>query len=173
MKSEIQAIRERDPAANGIEAYLYPGLHALTIHHLIAHPLYQKNFRFMARTANMVTRILTGIDIHPGAKLGRGGFIDHGMSTVIGETTELGDWFHLHHEVTLGGTWKNTMKRHPTIGKNVFVGAGAKILGPITIGDNVKIGANAVVMNDIPSGATVVGNPGRIVRIYGKNIENL
>lgn len=128
MLSEIKAIYKNDPAARGFEPILYPGLHALVAHRYVAYPLYRARFRFMARVVSQVTRFLTGIEIHPGAKLGDGGFIDHGMGIVIGETVELGNNFVLYHGVTLGGTGNHTGKRHPTIGDNVIIGTGSTIL---------------------------------------------
>jgi serine O-acetyltransferase len=155
---------KNDPAArNPVEVFLvYPFIHAL-IHYRISHFFYRKKCFFIARFISQISRMLTGIEIHPGAKIGKGLFIDHGMGVVIGETAEVGDNVTLYHGVTLGGTGKDTGKRHPTIGNNVFIGSGAKILGPIVVGDNVKIGANAVVLKDVPSNCTAVGVPVRII----------
>ena len=164
LKEDIEIVFERDPAARTrLEVFtLYPGVHALLIHRL-AHQLRQWNFKWLARFVSHTARWLTGIEIHPGATIGRRVFIDHGMGVVIGETAEIGDDCTLYHGVTLGGTSWNKGKRHPTLGKGVVVGAGAKILGPITIGDGAKVGSNAVVVKDVPPGATVVGIPGHIV----------
>jgi serine O-acetyltransferase len=164
LKEDIDVVFDRDPAARTRFEILtlYPGFHALLLHRL-AHRLHGWNLRWLARFVSHTTRWLTGIEIHPGAKIGRRVFIDHGMGVVIGETAEIGDDCTLYHGVTLGGTSWNKGKRHPTLGRGVVVGAGAKILGPITIGDGAKVGSNAVVVKDIPAGATVVGIPGRIL----------
>ena len=169
---EIQAARAKDPAAKGsLEILLlYPGLHAL-IHHRIAHFFYKIHLFFIARLINQVSRFMTGIEIHPGAQIGKGLFIDHGMGVVIGETSVIGDNVLLYQGVTLGGTGLVKGKRHPTISDNVVVGAGAKILGNVTIGDNSYIGANAVVIKDVPPNSTVVGVPGRITKQEGKKID--
>jgi len=171
LKEDIANIIENDPASPSfIEVFiLYPCVHAM-IAHRVAHKLYNRKMFFTARLISQVSRFFTGIEIHPGAKIGRKFFIDHGMGVVIGETAEVGDNVTLFHQVTLGGTGKDKGKRHPTLGNNVFVGAGAKLLGPINIGDNVKIGCNAVVLQDIPSDATVVGIPGDVVRFRGHKI---
>ncbi len=154
----------QDPAArNKWEVLLlYPGIHALLAHRL-AHALHKKRFYFLARALSQLARFITGIEIHPGAKIGRGLFIDHGMGVVIGETTQIGDDVTIYHGVTLGGTGKLKGKRHPTLGDRVVVGAGAKVLGAITIGNDVKIGANAVVVSDLPSGATAVGTKAKML----------
>jgi len=164
LKEDIASVFERDPAARTWWEVLtcYPGLHALTIHKL-AHWFWTHGLRWLGRLTSHVGRWLTGIEVHPGATIGRRVFIDHGMGVVIGETAEIGDDTTLYHGVTLGGTTWNKGKRHPTLGKRVVVGAGAKILGPITVGDGAKIGSNAVVVRDVPEGATVVGVPGRVV----------
>jgi len=164
LKEDIASVFERDPAARTWWEVLtcYPGLHALTIHKL-AHWFWTHGLRWLGRLTSHVGRWLTGIEVHPGATVGRRVFIDHGMGVVIGETAEIGDDTTLYHGVTLGGTTWNKGKRHPTLGKRVVVGAGAKILGPITVGDGAKIGSNAVVVRDVPEGATVVGVPGRVV----------
>ncbi|MCG0275928.1 MAG: serine O-acetyltransferase [Thermosediminibacteraceae bacterium] len=164
IREDIKVIFERDPAAKSIlEVILcYPGFHAILMHR-VAHFFYRKRLFLIARIISQVARFLTGIEIHPGAKIGKGFFIDHGMGVVIGETTEIGDNVTLYQGVTLGGTGKEKGKRHPTIGNNVVVGAGAKILGPIKIGDNCKIGAGAVVLKDVPPNCTVVGVPGKAV----------
>ena len=166
LKYDLERVLENDPAARSkIEVFfLYPCIHA-TISYRIAHFFYKHNRFFIARLISQIARFFTGIEIHPGAKIGKGLFIDHGMGVVIGETAEIGDDVLLYHGVTLGGTGKDKGKRHPTIGNNVIIGAGSKVLGPINIGNNVKIGANAVVLKDVPSNATVVGIPGKIVKI--------
>ena len=155
----------KDPAARSIfeVIFLYPGFHALILHRL-AHFLYRHKLRFLPRLISQFSRHLTGIEIHPGAKIGKRLFIDHGMGIVIGETAEIGDNCTIYHGVTLGGTGKDTLKRHPTVGNGVMVGAGAKVLGPITIADNVKIGAGAVVVKEcLVKGATIVGTKGKII----------
>ncbi|ABK61264.1 MULTISPECIES: serine O-acetyltransferase EpsC [Clostridium] len=164
LKYDIDNVLENDPAArNRVEVFLlYPCINAL-IHYRIAHFFYSKKCFFIARLISQFARFLTGIEIHPGAKIGKGLFIDHGMGVVIGETAEVGDNVTLYHGVTLGGTGKDKGKRHPTLGNNILVGSGAKILGPINIGDNSKVGANSVVLKDIPEGSTVVGIPGKVV----------
>nr|WP_288248262.1 serine O-acetyltransferase EpsC [uncultured Romboutsia sp.] len=166
IKKDIEYIMENDPAARTkLEVFLlYPSIHA-RLAHMLSHFLYKKNLLFLARLISQLARFLTGIEIHPGATLGAGILIDHGMGVVIGETAELGDRITIYHGTTLGGTGKEKGKRHPTVGNNVVIGAGAKILGNISIGSNSKIGANSVVINDVPEGATVVGIPGRVVKI--------
>ncbi|HDL09969.1 MAG TPA: serine O-acetyltransferase, partial [Candidatus Omnitrophica bacterium] len=168
---EIQAAMERDPAAiSKLEVILtYSGLHAI-IFYRIAHFLHRLKIPYIPRIISQFARWLTGIEIHPGARIDRGLFIDHGMGVVIGETTIIGKNVTLYQGVTLGGTGKERGKRHPTIGNNVVIGAGAKVLGNITIGNNVQIGANAVVIKDVPDNSTVVGIPGRIVKREGKKI---
>ncbi len=168
LREDIKTVFERDPAARNILEVLfcYPGLHAIWFHRL-AHWLWNHNFKFLARFISHVSRWLTGIEIHPGARIGRRFFIDHGMGVVIGETTEIGNDVTIYHQVTLGGTSTKKGKRHPTIGNNVVIGAGAKILGPVKIGDNCKIGANSVVIKDVPPNSTVVGIPGKVVRREG------
>lgn len=170
MIKDIKSIFERDPAARSVvEVVLtYSGLHALWSYRL-SHFLLKIHLPFFARFVSQFAKFLTGIEIHPGAKIGQGFFIDHGMGVVVGETTEIGDNVTLYQGVTLGGTGKEKGKRHPTIGNNVVIGAGAKILGNIRIGNNVKIGANAVVLRSVPDDSTVVGVPGEIVRIKGEN----
>ncbi|GAA0744542.1 serine O-acetyltransferase EpsC [Clostridium oceanicum] len=162
---DIKSAMEKDPAArNPLEVIiLYPFMHAL-IQHRIAHFFYKIKLFFIARLISQLARFFTGIEIHPGATIGKGLFIDHGMGVVIGETAEIGDNVMLYHGVTLGGTGKDKGKRHPTIGNNVTIGCGAKVLGPIEIGDNCKIGANAVVLKDIKEGSTAVGIPAKVVR---------
>lgn len=161
--TDLRTIYERDPAArNWLEVlFCYPGVQALLFHR-VAHWLYCAGIPFLPRLISQLSRFLTGIEIHPGAKIGKGVFIDHGMGVVIGETAIVGDYALIYQGVTLGGTGKETGKRHPTLGKNVVVGAGAKVLGNIQIGDNVRIGAGSVVLRDVPSNRTVVGIPGRI-----------
>mgnify|MGYP000229955704 FL=1 len=164
LRADIKAIFERDPAAvNIIEVLLaYPGLHAILFHR-VAHWLYRRGVPVIPRLISHLSRFLTGIEIHPGARIGKGFFIDHGMGVVIGETAEIGDNVTLYQGVTLGGTGKERGKRHPTIGNNVVISAGAKILGAITIGDGSKIGAGAVVLRDVPPYSTAVGVPARVV----------
>ena len=171
LKYDIQAVKQNDPAArNSFEIImLYPSIHAL-IFHRMAHFLYKRHLFFLARLISQISRFITGIEIHPGAKIGKGLFIDHGMGVVIGETAEIGDNVTIFHGVTLGGTGKDKGKRHPTVGNNVVIGAGAKILGPIKIGDGAKIGANAVVLKEVPSKATAVGIPARIIMTRPENI---
>lgn len=168
IKEDIAVIRERDPAARSdLEVLLlYSGLHALLAYRA-AHALHEKEHFLAARFISQAARKLTGIEIHPGAKIGRGLFIDHGMAVVIGETAELGDNCTLYQGVTLGGTGKDVGKRHPTLGNNVMVGAGAKVLGPFKVGDNAKIAANAVVLKEIPPNSTAVGIPAQVVRRDG------
>lgn len=162
---DIKWIMKNDPAArNPVEIFLlYPCIHAM-ISYRIAHFFYKIKCLFIARCISQLSRFFTGIEIHPGAKIGKGILIDHGMGVVIGETAEIGDNIILYHGATLGGTGKDKGKRHPTIGSNVFVGTGAKILGPITVGDNCKIGANAVVLCNIPDNSTAVGVPAKVVK---------
>lgn len=168
--NDIDAVIVRDPATRSrTEALLCSaGLHAIILHRL-SHALWKRNFRLTARVMSQISRFLTGVEIHPGAQIGQGFFIDHGMGVVIGETTEIGDNCTLYHGVTLGGSTvfsakgKNTHKRHPTLGNNVIVGAGAQILGPINIGNDVKVGANAVVLKDVAAANTVVGVPAHVV----------
>lgn len=173
-RDEIRATLERDPAATGELAVIfsYPGLHAI-FYHRVAHTLYGGGFSFPARVISQFARWLTGIEIHPGARIGKSLFIDHGMGVVIGETSVLGDNVTLFQGVTLGGTGKQKGKRHPTLGNNVVVGAGAKILGNITVGDNVSVGSNAVVVRDVPPNSTVVGVPGRIASREGKKVPGI
>lgn len=164
IKEDIRCVFDRDPAArNSFEVLTtYPGLHALLFHRL-AHNLWNIGLRWLARVISAISRWLTGIEIHPGAKIGRRFFIDHGMGVVVGETAEIGDDCTLYHGVTLGGTSWEKGKRHPTLKNNVVVGAGAKVLGPIVLGEGVRIGSNAVVVKDVAEGSTVVGVPGRVV----------
>ena len=173
-KEDIQAIRERDPAARSqFEVFaLYQGLKAVRSHRK-AHWFYKNNMLFTARWISQRSRRKTGIEIHPGATLGRGILIDHGMGVVIGETAEVGDNCTIYQGVTLGGTGKDKGKRHPTVGNNVLIGAGAKVLGPITVGDDAKIAANAVILQDVPPNSTAVGVPARIVRQDGVRVDQL
>jgi len=174
LAQDIRAVKERDPAArSSLEIFLlYSGLHAVMWHRL-AHWLYNAGLKFLARFISQAVRLFTGIEIHPGAKLGRGVFIDHGSGVVIGETAEVGDGCTIYQGVTLGGTGKDKGKRHPTLGKNVLVGAGARILGPFKVGDNAKIAANAVVLSEVPENCTAVGVPARVVRRNGIKVEQL
>ena len=169
LKEDIRAIKERDPAArSSLEIWLtYSGLHAIRSHRR-ANWLFRHNMKFLARLLSQCSKRRTGIEIHPGAQLGRGVFIDHGTGIVIGETAIVGDNVTLYQGVTLGGTGKDKGRRHPTIEENVLIGAGAKVLGPFTVRKNAKIAANAVVLEEVPEGATAVGVPARIVRVYGK-----
>lgn len=164
MSEDIRTVLERDPAARGkLEVFFcYPGFQAITCHRF-SHFLWKHGFYFLARALSQTSRFLTGIEIHPGAKLGHRFFIDHGMGVVIGETSEVGDDVTIYHGVTLGGTSLRKEKRHPTIGNGVVIGAGAKILGPFRVGDRVRIGANSVVLKEVPDDCTVVGVPGKIV----------
>ena len=170
--NDIRVIRERDPAATSdLEvALLYSGFHAVLAYR-VSHKLYEKKKFFAARLISQGARFLTGIEIHPGAKIGKGLFIDHGRGVVIGETTEIGDNCTLYQGVTLGGTGKHVGKRHPTLGNNVMVGTGAKVLGPFKVGDNTKIAANAVVLEEIPENCTAVGIPARVVRRNNQKVE--
>ncbi len=164
LREDIACVFERDPAARSSWEVVtcYPGLHALTLHRL-SHWLWQNRFRWLARFCSHLGRFFTGIEIHPGATVGRRVFIDHGMGVVIGETAEIGDDCTLYHGVTLGGTSWQKGKRHPTLLTGVVVGAGAKVIGPIVIGEGAKIGSNAVVVKDVPAGATAVGIPARVI----------
>ncbi len=174
LKQDIQAVRDRDPAArSALEIILaYPGVHALWMHR-VAHWLWNRGIPLVPRLLSHLNRWLTGIEIHPGARIGKGVFIDHGMGVVIGETAEIGDNVTLYQGVTLGGTGKEKGKRHPTVGKNVVIAAGAKVLGPITIGDDSKVGAGAVVIRDVPPRCTVVGVPGKVVVREGEPVIDL
>lgn len=170
-KRDIQAVFERDPAARSVREVVlcYPGVHALTLHR-VAHWLWGHGCLTLGRAVSHLSRFLTGIEIHPGARIAPGLFIDHGMGVVIGETTEIGENCTLYQGVTLGGTSLKKEKRHPTLGKQVVVGAGAKILGAITIGDHSKIGAGSVVVTEVPPNSTVVGIPGRVVQRSGEKV---
>ena len=171
IKQDLRAVFDRDPAARTtLEVFLtYAGFQALLAHRL-AHRLWKMRFRLLGRLVSQIARWVTGVEIHPGASIGRGFFIDHGMGVVIGETTEIGDYVTLFQGVTLGGTGKEKGKRHPTLGNHVVVGSGAKVLGNIRIGDSVKIGANSVVLRSVPSNSTVTGIPGRIVKSIGVRV---
>ena len=166
IQADLALIKERDPAARGIAEILlcYPGFQAITLHRL-SHRMWQSHLplKLLARIVSQISRGLTGIEIHPGARIGYGVFIDHGMGVVIGETAEVGDRCLLYQGVTLGGTGKENGKRHPTVANNVVIGAGAKILGAITIGSNTRVGAGSVVVNNVEENCTVVGIPGRVV----------
>lgn len=177
VREDIQNAMRRDPAARNVWVVLtYPGVHAI-LWHRVAHRLWTTRWwpaemwKFAARVISHLSRLLTGVEIHPGARIGRRFFIDHGMGVVIGETAEIGDDVLMFHQVTLGGTRFDRAKRHPTIGNNVIIGMGAKIIGAITVGDNAKIGANAVVNRDVPPDCTVVGVPGRIVVRGGLRVD--
>ncbi len=174
LKKDISAIFERDPAAKSFwEVVLcYPGLHAILLYRL-AHSLHKRGLILLPRVISQIARLVSGVEIHPGAKIGDGLFIDHGMGVVIGETAEVGDNVTLYQGVTLGGTGKEKGKRHPTVGNNVVIGTGAKILGPIVIGDYAKIGAGSVVLNNVPANTTVVGVPGRVVIYEGERIPSV
>jgi len=169
---DVQAALERDPAArNWLEVVLlYPGVHAL-FWHRVAHALWRRRLYFIARLISHINRFFTGIEIHPAAVIGPGCFIDHGMGVVIGETAELGENVTLYQGVVLGGTGKERGKRHPTIGNNVVIAAGAKVLGSFKVGDNARIGAGSVVLSEVPPNSTVVGVPGRVVRQDGRKVE--
>jgi len=171
VREDIAAAKLRDPAArSGLEiALLYPGLHAVWAYRLW-HALWVRRVRFIARSGSQITRWLTGIEIHPGATIGPGFFIDHGMGVVIGETTEIGEDVTLYQGVTLGGTGKDTGKRHPTVQDGVIVGTGARVLGPVLVGEGAKIGAGSIVVKDVPANSTVVGNPGRPVIVDGQRV---
>ena len=171
---DIRAYTKNDPAArSAIEILLlYNGLHA-TFWYRVAHWLHTHKFRFLARCISQITKFFTGIEIHPGATIGRRLVIDHGTGIVIGETAEIGDDCLLYQGVTLGGTGKDVGKRHPTLGNNVMVGSGAKVLGPFKVGDNARIAANSVVLREVPDNATVVGVPGRVVRLSGEKLDHV
>lgn len=174
LRRDIQAVFDRDPAAKSVIEVLlcYPGLHAVIMHR-VAHAFYKRRLFLLARLISHISRFLTGIEIHPGAKIGEGFFIDHGSGVVIGETAEVGDNVTIYQGVTLGGTGKEKGKRHPTIGNNVVISTGAKILGSFTIGDNSKIGAGSVVLRPIPPNSTVVGVPGRVVARAGQRLDDI
>ena len=169
IRDDINSVFDRDPAARNVFEIIttYPGIHAI-IFHRVSHGLWRRKFKWLARVLSNIVRWYTGIEIHPGAVIGRRFFIDHGTGVVIGETAEIGDDCTLYHGVTLGGTTWKKGKRHPTLGDNVVIGAGAKVLGPITIGTGARVGSNAVVTKDVPAEATVVGVPGRVIE-YSKD----
>lgn len=163
LRDDVRAIFRNDPAARSLpEVLLYPGLHALVLHR-VAHRLHRSGAKFLSRLISQLARFITGIEIHPGARIGRGFFIDHGMGVVIGETTEIGDWVMLYQGVTLGGTGKQSGKRHPTLEDHVVVGVGASVLGAITLGKGARVGGGAVVVKDVPPHSTAVGVPARVV----------
>jgi serine O-acetyltransferase len=174
VRKDIKAVFEHDPAATStIEVLLaYPGFHARQ-HHRLAHTLFRWHIPVLPRLLSHISRFLTGIEIHPGAKIGEGFFIDHGMGVVIGETSEIGDNVTLYQGVTLGGTSHQRTKRHPTLGNNVVVGVGAQLIGAITIGDNTKVGAGSVVVTSVPANATVVGVPGRVVALRNPDTDTV
>jgi len=174
IREDIQAVKDRDPAAKSTMEVLlcYPGLHALLSHRL-AHFFYRSGLTLLPRLISHLSRFLTGIEIHPGAKIGTGFFIDHGMGVVIGETAEIGTNVTIYQNVTLGGTGKDQGKRHPTIGDSVVVGTGSKVLGPIIIGDNCRIGAGSVVLNSAPANSTLVGLPARVVNYNGEKVASI
>ena len=174
LNETLLAYKQRDPAARSrLEIFLlYPGVHAIILHRA-AHFLYRIRLRFVARLLSQLSRFFTGIEIHPGAKIGRRLVIDHGMGVVVGETAEIGDDVLIYQGVTLGGSGKEKNKRHPTIGNGVMIGSGAKVLGSFTVGDNARIAANAVVLREVPQDATVTGIPGRIVRLAGRKVDDL
>ncbi|SET73102.1 serine O-acetyltransferase [Natronincola peptidivorans] len=174
IREDIDAIFERDPAAKNIVEVLlcYPGLHAIIIHR-ISHGLYKRNWVILPRLISNFARFITGIEIHPGAKIGKKVFIDHGTGVVIGETAEVGDNVTIYQGATLGGTGKDKGKRHPTIGNNVVISCGAKVLGPFKVGDNSKIGSGSVVLKEVPPDCTVVGVPGQIVIKNNKKVKSI
>ncbi|OXM15173.1 serine O-acetyltransferase [Paenibacillus herberti] len=171
IKSDIRAVFDNDPAARSMfeVVFTYSGLHAIWAHR-VAHTLFKRKFYTLARIVSQVSRFMTGIEIHPGARIGNRLFIDHGMGVVIGETCEIGDDVVIYQGVTLGGTGKEKGKRHPTIGSNVVIGSGAKVLGSFRVGENCNIGSNSVVLREVPDNSTVVGNPGRIVKRNGQRV---
>ncbi len=173
LREDLDAVMERDPAARSrLEVYfLYSGFKAVRAHRR-ANWFYRHNMKFIARWISQHSRRKTGIEIHPAARIGKGLFIDHGMGVVIGETTEIGDNCTLYQNVTLGGTGKDCGKRHPTLGNNVLIGAGAKVLGPFTVGDNARVAAGAVVLDEVPPDATAVGVPARVVKIAGQRVDH-
>ena len=174
IKDDVATVRERDPAASSdLEVLLlYSGFHAV-LSHRAAHALHERGYVLPARAISQAAKFVTGVEIHPGAKIGKGLFIDHGCGVVIGETAEIGDNCTIYQGVTLGGTGKDTGKRHPTVGNNVMIGAGAKVLGPFTVGDNAKIAANAVVLHAVPANSTAVGIPAKVVSINNQRVPDL
>ena len=172
MFDDIKAIKKNDPAARGLEFFLYPSLHAIVVHRYISHPLYNMKLKFIARLISQIMRFFTGMEIHPGARIGKGYFCDHAIGVVIGETAIIGKNCVMFHGVSLGGTGKHVGKRHPTIGDNVMIGTQATLLGPMVVGNNVKIGAETVIINhDVPKNCTVVGAPGKIVKENNKKVD--
>ncbi|WP_042202310.1 serine O-acetyltransferase [Paenibacillus camerounensis] len=173
IKSDIRAVFDNDPAARSKfeVVFTYAGLHAIWAHR-IAHSFYTRRWFTLARIVSQISRFMTGVEIHPGARIGNRLFIDHGMGIVIGETCEIGDDVIIYQGVTLGGTGKEKGKRHPTVGNNVVIGSGAKVLGSFRIGDNSNIGSNAVVLREVPNNSTVVGNPGRVVKRNGERVTD-
>lgn len=171
---DLKSIKQRDPAARSCFQILllYPGFHAV-VWYRVAHFFHKIKFKFIARFISQVTRFFTGVEIHPAAKIGHALLIDHGMGVVIGETAEVGDNCTIYQGVTLGGTGKETGKRHPTIGNNVIIGCGAKVLGPFNVGDNSKIAANSVVLSEVPSNSTAVGSPAKVVKRHGVKFVDL
>lgn len=174
IRSDIQAVFDNDPAARSWfeVVFTYSGLHAIWSHR-VAHAFYRRRWFTLARAISQTSRFFTGIEIHPGAQIGNRLFIDHGMGVVIGETCEIGDDVVIYQGVTLGGSGKEKGKRHPTVGNNVVIGSGAKVLGSFKIGDQANIGANSVVLKEVPAGSTVVGIPGKVVRLDGKRLDRL
>lgn len=174
LRKDLKAVFERDPAVRSVFEiiFCYPGFHAMLFHR-VAHALWTRKFYFLGRFVSHLGRFFTGIEIHPGARIGPGFFIDHGMGVVIGETAEIGENCTLYHGVTLGGTSWAREKRHPTLGNNVVIGSGAKVLGPFTVGDNSKIGSNSVVVKEVPPNSTVVGVPGRVVLSEGQKVQQV
>ena len=173
IRQDIQSIKDRDPAAtNTLEILTYSGLHAVWAYR-VSHFLYTRGLKVTARIISQLARFFTGVEIHPGAKIGKALLIDHGTGVVIGETAEIGDYCLLYQGCTLGGTGKDQGKRHPTLGNNVMVGCGAKVLGPFKVGDNAKIAANAVVLAPVPPNSTAVGVPARVVKLDGQRVQDL
>ena len=174
IRKDLESVMKHDPAArNRFEVILtYSGFHALVMYRF-AHFMYVHNYKLVARIVSQIAKFFTGIEIHPGAKIGSGVFIDHGEGVVIGETAEIGNTVVIYQGVTLGGTGKDKGKRHPTIEDNVMISAGAKVLGPFTVGKNAKIGAGSIVLNEVPANATVVGVPGRVVKLNGVRVDDL
>ena len=172
MFEDIKSIYRNDPAVKNIEFILYPGLHSIVVHRYVSHQLYKFKIPFFPRLISQIMRFFTGIEIHPGAKIGKGFFIDHGMGIVIGETAEIGTNCVMYHNVTLGGTGKEKGKRHPTIGNNVTIGTGAILLGRVQVRNNVKIGADTFIIDKkVPSNSTVVGTPGKVVKLNGEKVN--
>ena len=169
---DVQAIVRNDPACRGLQFLLYPCFHSMVFHRFLCHPLYRMHLYFMARFFSQVSRILTGMEVHPGAQIQGGFFCDHGMAVVIGETAVIGKNCVMYHGVTLGGTGKHQKKRHPTVGDDVFIGTHSTLLGPIQVGDRAKIGAESVIINrDVPADCTVVGTPGKIVKRGNRRVD--